>query len=71
MHSLEIVNHDIQNDDLLKIYANGHNNFTNELRLKAAIALVKSLSDLDYTTQEEYDSYVKLCNDLKESIKYL
>jgi len=71
MHSLEIVNHDIQNDDLLKIYANGHNNFTNELRLKAAIALVKSLSDLDYTTQEEYDSYVKLCSDLKESVKYL
>ncbi|WP_125763408.1 hypothetical protein [Companilactobacillus hulinensis] len=71
MHSLEIVNHDIQNDDLLKIYANGHNNFTNELRLKAAIALIKSLSDLDYTTQEEYDSYVKLCSDLKESVKYL
>ncbi|WP_125588097.1 hypothetical protein [Companilactobacillus jidongensis] len=71
MHTLEIINHDVINDDQLMIHATGQNNFTNELRLKAAIALINSLSDLDYTTQEEYDSYIKLCSTLKKSVQYL
>lgn len=71
MHSFEITNHDITNDDKLTIHATGKNNFSNELKLKAAITLINSLSEPDYNSQEEYDAFIKLCSELKQATRYL
>ncbi|WP_125568637.1 hypothetical protein [Companilactobacillus insicii] len=71
MNTLEIINHDFLNDDKLTINITGNNTFTNELRIKAAIALIESLDDLDGSSQCEYDEFIKLCSNLKKAVQYL
>ncbi|WP_334330433.1 hypothetical protein [Companilactobacillus sp. HBUAS59699] len=71
MHTFEITNHDITNNEKLTIQATGTNDFSNELKLKAAITLIESLSEPDYDSQEEYDAFIKLCSDLKQATRYL